>query len=49
MSEGYIKTKRLSTIGHGENQKAEYEATPKDIDSDAAEANMRVLFEIELE
>jgi hypothetical protein len=33
-------------IGYGEKNPAMYEAAPKDLYSDAAKANMRVLFEI---
>jgi OOP family OmpA-OmpF porin len=49
VSEGLIKADRLTTIGYGETDPAAYEATPKDLTSDAAEANMRVLFEIVVE
>jgi OOP family OmpA-OmpF porin len=49
VSEGVIKAGRLSTIGYGETQPAAYEAAPKDLYSDAAKANMRVLFEIVVE
>jgi OmpA-OmpF porin, OOP family len=46
VSEGVIKADRLSTIGYGETQPVAYEAAPKDLYSDAAKANIRVLFEI---
>jgi outer membrane protein OmpA-like peptidoglycan-associated protein len=46
INEGIITPDRLSTIGYGEADPAMYEASPKDIYSKAAEANMRVLFEI---
>ena len=49
ISEGVIKSRRLSTIGYGETQPAAYESAPKDLYSDAAKANMRVLFEIVVE
>jgi OOP family OmpA-OmpF porin len=49
VSEGVIKSGRLTTIGYGETQPAVYEAAPKDLYSDAAKANMRVLFEIVVE
>jgi len=49
VSEGVIESERLSTIGYGETQPAVYEAAPKDLYSDAAKANMRVLFEIVVE
>ena len=44
--EGVIAPDRLSTIGYGETRPAEYEAAPKDLHSEAAKANMKVLFEI---
>jgi len=44
--EGVIAPDRLSTIGYGETRPAMYEAAPKDLYSEAAKANMRVLFEI---
>ena len=47
--EGVISPDRLSTIGYGETRPAEYEAAPKDLYSQAAKANMRVLFEIIVE
>ena len=46
VSEGLIKASRLSTIGYGESHPAAYEAVPSDINSPAAKANIRVLFEI---
>ncbi|MBL0225360.1 MAG: outer membrane beta-barrel domain-containing protein [Geobacteraceae bacterium] len=46
ISEGVIKPGRLTTIGYGETHPAEYEAAPSDLYSDAAKANIRVLFEI---
>jgi OOP family OmpA-OmpF porin len=49
VSEGVVKAGRLSTIGYGSTQPAVYEAAPKDLYSDAAKANMRVLFEIVVE
>ena len=49
ISEGVITRDRLSTIGYGETHPAVYEAAPKEIYSDAAKANMRVLFEIIVE
>lgn len=49
ISEGVSKPGRLTTIGYGETQPAAYEAAPKDLYSDAAKANMRVLFEIVVE
>jgi outer membrane protein OmpA-like peptidoglycan-associated protein len=46
VQEGVVSPGRLSTIGYGQTRPAEYEAAPKDIYSQAAKANMRVLFEI---
>ena len=46
INEGIITRERLSTIGYGETNPAIYEATPKELYSPAAKANMRVLFEI---
>jgi outer membrane protein OmpA-like peptidoglycan-associated protein len=46
INEGVITPDRLSTIGYGEADPAMYEASPKDLYSKAAKANMRVLFEI---
>jgi outer membrane protein OmpA-like peptidoglycan-associated protein len=47
--EGVIAPDRLSTIGYGETRPAMYEAAPKVLYSEAAKANMRVLFEIVVE
>ena len=46
IDEGIIASDRLTMIGYGEKYPARYEAAPKDLYSDAAKANMRVLFEI---
>jgi outer membrane protein OmpA-like peptidoglycan-associated protein len=46
INEGIITPDRLSTIGYGEADPAMYEASPKELYSKAAKANMRVLFEI---
>jgi OmpA-OmpF porin, OOP family len=46
VSEGLIESSRLSTIGYGETRPAVFEAQPKVINSPAAKANIRVLFEI---
>jgi outer membrane protein OmpA-like peptidoglycan-associated protein len=46
INEGIIARDRLDTIGYGETNPAMYEASPKEIYSLAAKANMRVLFEI---
>jgi outer membrane protein OmpA-like peptidoglycan-associated protein len=46
IKEGIISSDRLSTIGYGEKNPAMHEAAPKNLYSDAAKANMRVLFEI---
>jgi OmpA-OmpF porin, OOP family len=47
--EGVIAPDRLSTIGYGKTRPAMYEAAPENIYSEAAKANMRVLFEIIVE
>ena len=47
--EGVIAPDRLSTIGYGETKPAMYEAAPEELYSEAAKANMRVLFEIIVE
>ena len=49
INEGIITPDRLSTIGYGETDPAMYEASPKDLYSKAAKANMRVLFEITMQ
>lgn len=46
VNEGVITRERLTTIGYGETHPAEFEAAPKDLYSESAKANMRVLFEI---
>jgi len=46
INEGVITRDRLSIIGYGKSNPAMYEASPKDLYSKAAKANMRVLFEI---
>ena len=46
MNEGGIAPGRLTTIGYGETRPAVYEPIPSDIESKAAKANRRVLFEI---
>ena len=46
VSEGLLTPERLTLIGYGEKNPAEYEAAPKNLFSKAAKANMRVLFEI---
>lgn len=46
INEGIITADRLSIIGYGEMNPAKHEASPQDINSPAAKANMRVLFEI---
>jgi outer membrane protein OmpA-like peptidoglycan-associated protein len=46
ISEGLVTRDRLSIIGYGEADPAMYEASPKQLYSKAAKANMRVLFEI---
>jgi outer membrane protein OmpA-like peptidoglycan-associated protein len=49
INEGIVTPDRISTIGYGETNPAMYEAAPKEIYSKAAKANMRVLFEINVE
>ncbi|MFN2300866.1 MAG: OmpA family protein [Gammaproteobacteria bacterium] len=44
--EGVALPDRLSTIGYGQDRPAQFERRPDEIDSRAARANMRVLFEI---
>ncbi|MGD0283243.1 MAG: outer membrane beta-barrel domain-containing protein [Dissulfurispiraceae bacterium] len=46
VEEGIVTPDRLSEIGYGKTKPAMYEAAPKDLYSEAAKANMRVLFEI---
>ena len=46
INEGLIAPNRLIQIGYGEDDPAIYEPAPKEIYSEAARANMRVLFEI---
>ncbi len=46
INEGVITPDRLSTIGYGETRPAMHEVAPKELYSNAAKANMRVLFEI---
>ncbi len=41
-----IAADRLTTIGYGETRPAEYEPVPSHLYSEAAKANMRVLFEV---
>jgi OOP family OmpA-OmpF porin len=49
IKEGIIRPDRLSTIGYGKTSPVEYEAAPKNLYSEAAKANMKVLFEIIVE
>ena len=46
IDEGILAPDRLSIIGYGKTRPAMYEAAPENIYSEAAKANMRVLFEI---
>lgn len=46
IKEGFIVSDRLSTIGYGETRPAVHEVNPRDRNSAAAKANMRVVFEI---
>lgn len=45
-NEGLIAADRLTVIGYGEDNPETYEVAPKDLYSNAAMSNMRVLFEI---
>lgn len=45
-SEGVILSNRMSTVGYGETSPAVHETAPEDLYSDAAKANIRVLFEV---
>ncbi|MFA6009545.1 MAG: OmpA family protein [Desulfobacteraceae bacterium] len=49
VDESVITQDRLSTIGYGETSPARAEVAPKNIYSNAAKANMRVLFEVVLD
>jgi outer membrane protein OmpA-like peptidoglycan-associated protein len=44
--QGGIAPDRMTIIGYGKARPAEFEVNPKDINSNAAKANMRTLFEI---
>lgn len=44
-----ITARRLSTIGYGDNRPAAHEGTPTNLNSNAAQQNMRALFEIIVE
>src|SRR3990170_65334 len=46
VKEGGIAPERLTKIGYGEKRPVTYEPIPEDINSKAAKANMRVLFEV---
>lgn len=46
VNEGLISGERLTTIGYGEDNPETYEVAPKDLNSEAAKSNMRVLFAI---
>jgi len=46
VSEGVIGSERLTMVGYGETRPAVDEPRPADLQSDAAKANIRVLFEI---
>jgi outer membrane protein OmpA-like peptidoglycan-associated protein len=47
--EGGIAPERLTKIGYGEKRPAMYEPIPEEINSKAAKANMRVIFEVIVE
>jgi outer membrane protein OmpA-like peptidoglycan-associated protein len=46
VSEGLIPSDRLSIIGYGKKDPVMHEATPKNLSSATAKANMKALFEI---
>jgi len=46
IQEGLVAPDRMMKVGFGQTDPAQYESSPKDIDSKAAKANMRVQFEI---
>jgi outer membrane protein OmpA-like peptidoglycan-associated protein len=46
IKENVVTPERLSIIGYGEHDPERYEAAPAELYSEAAKANMRVLFEI---
>lgn len=46
VEEGVIGADRLTMVGYGESNPAVYERSPQDLNSAAAKANIRVLFEI---
>ena len=46
VTEGAVSSDRLTTIGYGEKNPAMYEADPAQINSAAAKANRRVVFEV---
>ena len=46
VNKGGVAPERFDTIGYGETRPAMYEDKPSDTRSDAAKANMRVLFEV---
>lgn len=49
VQEGLVAQDMLTTISYGKSRPAEYEAVPSELYSKAAKANMRVLFEIDVE
>jgi len=46
VEEGGIASNRIETIGYGETRPAQVESNPADLGSDAAQANMSVVFEV---
>ena len=46
VNEGNIAPERIETIGYGETRPAQVESDPADFNSEAAKANMRVVFEV---
>ncbi len=47
--EGLVPSKNLSMIGYGKRRSAVHEPVPEDLYSPQAKANMRVLFQIDVE
>jgi len=46
VQEGGIAPVRIATIGYGETRPAQAESNPADFNSEAAKANMRIIFEV---
>jgi len=46
VQEGGIARERIATIGYGETRPAQAESNPANLNSEAAKANMRIIFEV---